>query len=95
MRRLFAALDRRGESVYAYSGRTHTPYSTLIYWRRRLRNKSETPRFVELKPQAILGASSASLSLEVVLGNGHVLRIPCDLEERALRRVFAALEGQC
>ena len=88
MRRLLAAIERRGESLYAYSRRTGTPYQTLIYWRRRLRGlpRSSKPKFLEVAP-----VPRPADAFELVFSDGRTLRIPASFDRDALAQLLAGL----
>lgn len=73
---------------------------TLTYWKWKLGRpersaESRKAEFVEVAPSEIAGAPMVAPSerLEVVLGDGVVIRVPERFDADALRRVVAALGG--
>ena len=74
---------------------------TLTYWKWKLgkpepRRAAARPEFVEVVATGTpLTTGGASLeALEVVLGNGVVIRVPARFDADALRRVVVALEAR-
>jgi hypothetical protein len=72
-------------SVAAFCKRERVSIASFYYWRRRLR-PDDAPRFVPVH-------LAATTSVEVVLGNGRIVRVPTGADAGWLRELFAAAEG--
>jgi hypothetical protein len=79
-------LDSSGLSVPQFAARENLQTQRLYRWRAELRSgRRKGPAFVEIKP-------TASVTIEVVLRSGHVVRVPDGFGEAALRRLVAVLD---
>jgi len=79
-----------GLSVRAFALREGLNVGSLSAWRRRLEAaRAEAPSFMPVVLAA--SASRRSEALELVVGEGLVLRIPADFDEATLARVVRAL----
>ncbi len=79
-----------GLSVRAFALREGLNVGSLSAWRRRLQSAGEeAPSFIPV----VLGASASRRpeALELVVGEGPVLRIPAEFDEATLARVVRAL----
>lgn len=100
IRRLLRRREREGLTWAVLSEVSGVPLSTLRYYRARFeqdRREAETDpaqpsTFVELIASE---AATTGVALEVVLGNGRVVRVPPDFDAGHLRRLLAALESRC
>lgn len=89
-------LDRfrhSGLSVRAYCARERLRETAFYFWRRQIaqrdaRRPADPPAFL---PVQVVPA--AAPPLEVVLPDGHVVRVPPGFDPALLRAVLAALEG--
>jgi transposase-like protein len=86
-RTVLAQVARSGLSLREFATRANLSVQRLYRWQAQLGAGSSTPAFVEIKP-----APAASVTIEVVLRSGHVLRVPEGSSEEAVRRVVAALD---
>jgi hypothetical protein len=71
-----------------FAARANLSVQRLYRWQTQLgAGLSAAPAFVEIKP-----APASSVTIEVVLRSGHVLRVPEGSSEEAVRRLVAALD---
>lgn len=86
------ALQESGLSLAAFAKREGIEPKRLYNWQARLRSgvaRTEKPDFVEV-------ISRATEPLEIVLSNGHVVRIPPSFDAAALRRLLEILsQAKC
>ncbi len=91
---------RGGLSRREYCQRYQLTLSTFDYWRRRLRSEgasaaSPSSRAVEVIRVDLEAASAiCSEPLEVVVGNGRLVRVPMGFDAGTLERLLVVLEGQ-
>ena len=89
---------RSGLSLREFAREKGLSANTLAWWRWKLRREDggEQPvELVELKREWVAAPHTvAPVHLEVVLGNGIVVRVPEVFEESALERVVRML-GRC
>ena len=85
-RPILARLDASGLTVRDFAAEHGVDAQRLYHWRGRLRGQQ--PAFVEVARPA------ATSPIEVVLGSGHVLRVPDGFGEDTLRRIVAVLDEQ-
>ena len=88
---------RRGEGTQAELAARHgMPAPTFAWWCGRVRRGDPAAAgfvAVDVKPEP--PRTLVGTVLEVVLLGGRVLRIPWDLPDAELRRIFGALEAVC
>jgi transposase-like protein len=92
-RAAIAALEASGESVARFAARQSIAAHRLYGWRRRLAGSTPAMtghRFVEVAPSAER-VPVPEVVLEIVLPNGAVIRVPQNVDQRALRGVLAAV----
>lgn len=107
-RRTLKAQRHSGLSQVEFCRRNDLAVSTFQYWRRRLREMqpetgtAATPDFVEvaLRPEPAVpqpAAADGRRGFELTFPSGLQLRVPLDVEGRALAEVLWALEvaGSC
>lgn len=74
-------------SVAVFCRREGVSTASFYYWRQRLRESAAgTPRFVPVRV-------TVPTAVEIVLGNGRVVRVPTGTDAGWLRELFAAAEG--
>ena len=83
MRELLREHERSGVSLKAFAARAGVPYTTLAWWRTRLRDGG-APRFVPVRVEDAVRAS-----VEIVVGD-VVVRVT-DGDERAVARLVRAI----
>lgn len=104
MREVFARFEKSGLSLKAFGEREGITYTSLQYWRRRLRDDErgkttgqETRDSVALAPVRVVPApaveESRSPSFEVWLSNGVSLEVRSGFEEEELRRLVGVLSA--
>ena len=76
---------RSSVSVAAFCKREGVSPASFYYWRRRLQS-ADGPQFVPVRVTTAAG-------VEVVLGNGRIVRVPAGTDAGWLRDLFAAAEG--
>lgn len=110
-RRAMVAQRHSGLTQAAFCRRNDLALSTFQYWRRRLREAEDATEsraspsasdFVELTMQptalqAVAASSTTSPRFELTFPSGLQLKVPGDVEGRALAEVLWALEvtGAC
>src|SRR6185312_10252282 len=84
------AWESSGLSLRAYALREGLNVGSLASWKHRLRPAA--PEVTSFTPVVIDGggAKQAERALELVIGDGMVLRIPSDFDEATLARVVRA-----
>ena len=103
MRRVLAHWQRSRLTLREFGEKRRIPVSTLSWWRRVFRDTdnengngaaAETPVvFTEVpKPAKVPGTPAV---LEIVLHNGHLVRVPAGADPDTLRRVLQALQTTC
>lgn len=91
-----ARWERSGLSKEDFGQREGLAPEKLNWWRWELRRKSATkaiarrPAFVEVNAIEQLGPSGERV--EVVLGNGRIVRVPATFDDAVLGRVLAIAE---
>ena len=76
---------RSSVSVAAFCKCEGVSPASFYYWRRRLR-AADGPQFVPVRV-------TSAVAVEVVLGNGRIVRMPAGTDVDWLRELFAAAEG--
>lgn len=91
---------RGGLSRREYCQRHQLALSKFDYWRRRLRSEgapasSSSSRAVEvIRVDLEVASAMGSAPLEVVVGNGRLIRVPAGFDAGTLERLLVVLEGQ-
>jgi hypothetical protein len=106
MRRMLARWERSGLTLREFGQQRGIPLSTLTWWRQVFRRAGEpvnpasksTPAsdavlFTEV-PRPVTVPTTPPV-LEIVLRNGHVLRVPTGADTDTLQRVLRALQTAC
>ena len=106
MRRVLARWQRSGLTLREFGQQRGIPLSTLTWWRQVFRRASEPMSaaaksgpageavvFTEVPRPVSIPAIPAVL--EVVLRDGHVVRIPAGADADTLNQVFQALQSAC
>ncbi len=83
MRELLQEQERSGVSLKAFADAAEIPYTTLAWWRSRLR-RAETPRFVAVRVQDEVAG------VEIVVGD-VVVRVPAGTDAAATARLVRAI----
>jgi hypothetical protein len=79
-----------GQSVHAFCVERHLTEQAFYYWRKRL--SKETPvTFALVAADAANGKGAQTTALELDLGPGQRLRIPCGVDAATLRTVLSVL----
>jgi hypothetical protein len=103
MRRELARWQRSGLKLREYGQQHGIPLSTLTWWRRVFRRAGEegvnstavenAVAFTEvLKPANVPRTATV---VEIVLHNGHLVRVPAGVDADTLQRVLQALRTTC
>lgn len=79
-------------SLRAFAEREGLPLARLVRWQSRLQAAAPHPVFREVTPAPRV-EPRATASLELVLTDGRVIRVPAGFDGGALRRLLAALQG--
>jgi transposase-like protein len=82
MRELLREHERSGLSLQAFAAAAEVPYTTLAWWRSKLR-RADAPRFVPVHVQ------DENARVEIVVGD-VVVRVADD-DERAVARLVRAI----
>lgn len=99
-REVIEALETSGLGVRGFSRETGVPESTLVAWRRRLREKEgavdgKRSGFVELRVQGGL-EEKGDLVADVILGGGPVtVRVARGFDEGELSRLLDLVRRRC
>ncbi len=106
MRRVLARWGRSGLSLREFGQQRGIPLSTLTWWRQVFRRAGERVNaaaksgsagdavvFTEVPRPTTIPATAAAL--EVVLRNGHVVRVPAGVDTDTLHLVLQALQTAC
>jgi hypothetical protein len=103
MRRVLARWQRSGLTLREFGEKRGIPPSTLSWWRRVFRRAGEDEVngalaeipvvFTEVPKPAKVPATPAVL--EIVLHNGHLVRVPAGADTDTLQRVLQALQTTC
>ena len=106
MRRVLARWECSGLSLREYGQQRGIPLSTLTWWRQVFRRAgepiptgsksgpaSDAVVFTEVPRPAQVPTSSPVL--EIVLPNGHVVRVPAGVDTDTLQRVLQMLQPAC
>ena len=106
MRRVLARWQRSGLTLREFGQQRGIPLSTLTWWRQVFRRAGEpvdaAPKsapasdavvFTEVPRPASIPVPPAAL--EVVLRNGHVVRVPAGVDTDTLHQVLQALQTAC
>lgn len=102
MRRVLARWERSGLRLREYGQRHGIPLSTLTWWRQVFRRAGEAVKVapagdaVEFTEVPRVGPCPGGPAiLEIVLRNGHVVRVPAGADPATLQRVFQVLQTPC
>jgi hypothetical protein len=103
MRRVLAGWQRSGLTLHEFGEKRGIPPSTLSWWRRVFRDagaedgngsSAENPVvFTEVPKSAKVPRMPAVL--EIVLRDGHIVRVPAGADSATLQRVLQALRMTC
>jgi hypothetical protein len=106
MRRVLARWQRSGLTLREFGQQRGIPLSTLTWWRQVFRRAGESVNaaaksrpagdgvvFTEVPRPTTIPATPAVV--EVVLRNGHVVRVPAGADADTLNQVFQALQSAC
>lgn len=99
MESLLSRWASSGLTQRAFAEHEGVPYSTLLYWRRRLsRKKTTRPRrraeIPELAPVRIVpDAARSAPSFEVRTPSGLTVSVPTGFDEGELSRLLGTLQG--
>ncbi len=104
MRLVFARFEESGLSLKAFGEREQISYTTLQYWRRKLRDEGKVKkplrRVVDpavLDPVRVVPdptpVDPRPQRFEVWLSNGVSLEVPADFDELGLRRLIGVLSS--
>ena len=103
MRRLLARWQRSGLTLREFGAKHGIPPSTLswwrqVFWRAGEEKMNRTPAenavvFTEV-PKPVNVPQTAAV-LEIVLDNGHMVRVPAGADTDTLQRVLRALQTTC
>jgi hypothetical protein len=103
MRRELARWQRSGLKLREYGQQHGIPLSTLTWWRRVFRRAGEEhvngvaaePAVVFTEVPAPAKVPGTAAVLEIVLHNGHLVRVPAGVDADTLQRVLQALQMTC
>jgi transposase-like protein len=102
-KRVLAAAERSGLSLEAFAREQGVTPQRLYWWRKRLREQREAA--TENKTTALVPTRPAMsfvelavepeqrASIEIVLGNGRIVRVPPAFDDDTLSRVLAIVDG--
>ena len=106
MRRELARWQRSGLKLREYGQQHGIPLSTLTWWRQVFRHAGEQGNaaskrvpasdvvvFSEVPQSATV--PTIPFVVEIVLHNGHLVRVPAGADTETLRRVLQALQTTC
>ena len=104
MRVVFARFEESGLSLKAFGEREQIPYTTLQYWRRKLRDGASVKKpLLRVPGPAVLApvrvvpdptpVDPRPQRFEVWLSNGVSLEVPPDFDELGLRRLIGVLSS--
>jgi len=106
MRRVLAGWQRSGLTLREFGERHGIPLSTLTWWRQVFRHAGEQGNaaskripandvmvFSEVPQSATV--PTTPFVVEIVLHNGHLVRVPAGADTETLRRVLRALQTTC
>jgi hypothetical protein len=103
MRRVLARWRRSGLTLREFGQQRGIPLSTLTWWRGVFRRADEEEVNGSAAENAVVftevpkpaNFSRTPVVLEVVLHNGHLVRVPAGADSDTLRRVLQALQTTC
>jgi transposase-like protein len=94
-RAIIGEQERSGMTVREFAARRGLASGTLFWWRSRLRRKRR-PADAALVPVEVLdSAADGSRSIELLIREDVLLRLPHDFHEADLRRVLGVLGKPC
>jgi len=106
MRRELARWQRSGLKLREYGQQHGIPLSTLAWWRQVFRRAgaqvnaasksvaaTDAVTFIEVPKPATV--PTTPFVVEIVLHNGHLVRVPAGADTETLRRVLRALQTTC
>lgn len=98
MRAAFARFEQSGLTLKAFGEREEISYTTLQYWRRRLRDgesaakpRTEAPAPVDLAPVHVIQDNPQDARFDVWLSNGVSIEVPAGFDDAELRRLVGVL----
>ena len=83
-----------GLSLKRFAATKDIPYTTLISWRKKLRDRAVTPASPQLLPVKVIDRSIEA-PFDLSLPGGRTLRIPPRFCPDALDRLLAVLDPPC
>ena len=102
-KRVLAAAERSGLSIEAFAREQGITPQRLYWWRRRLREQrtstssNEATALVSVPQQVsfveLTAEAERPASIEIVLGNGRIVRVPPTFDDDTLLRVLAIADG--
>lgn len=93
-RALIEEQEASGQTVREFAASRGVAPATVFWWRSRLRREARAD--AELVPVEVVEAGSdRSTAIELVVGDGIVLRLPRGVDEADLRRVLATIQKPC
>ena len=100
MRRMLARWQRSGLTLRQFGEKHGIPLSTLSWWRRVFQyagDKAKNGTAVEFTevPKPANVSKTPSVILEIVLHNGHMVRVPAGADSETLQRVLQVLQTTC
>lgn len=90
-RELLAALEQSGRSITAFAAARGLDPQRLYYWRRRVAGGDR----ITFRELVVRPAQSAPqpMPFEILLGSGHVVRVPPSFDGEALGRLLEVLRA--
>ena len=83
-----------GLSLKRFAASKGIPYTTLISWRKKLRDRDSAPTPPQLLPVKLIDRP-AEAAFDLSLPGGRTLRIPPRFSPDALDRLLAVLDARC
>lgn len=97
MRRILRLRERPGLSWAELCEETGVPMTTLRYYAARFKTEDEAKHPVTGFVEALAAPANLRTDpiLELVVGEGHVIRVPLGFDSDHLSRLLAVLESRC